>query len=703
MGIIGTIRKHSWIAVAVVGVAIVAFIIGDLTKNNRGVPDMGKIGGSTITAQRFEALMDEAEAGYRRQQGVEQIPSDVEYQLREQVWQNLIDETLMGIQYEKLGLTVTNRELSDMYGGRFTHPYVRQMFTDATTGQLNLQAIRYYIDNFDQLDTAARQQWVELEKYVKRERQQQKYAALVAHGFYIPKTLSHQLAEVNARMVNARVVQLSYQTVADEEANPTDQDFQKYYDNHKGEFRVREEMRELEFITYPLTPTPADLADIQREVDSTFVLLTNAEKEDIPFLVNSESDRNYDSSYVRANTLPSPMDSAVAATAEGGLVSPRLIGNQWMMAKVMATAMRPDSMRVSTIYILNQRAGGNITRSDEQAKLLVDSVEALVKANKMSFEEAVAKFSDDPQKDETKGDMDWQADGGYGFINERIVESHVGDVFTVKHPSEVGYLLVKVTDKTPAVKKYRLALITREIVPSEATARNIYNEANLFAGQNRTYAEFNAAAQQGNMQVRNSMATMMSNRLQGVSNARSIVQWAFNEKTKVGDVAAQVFEADDMYVVAALKEVYKKGYPKLEQVRSMMEPQVRIDKKAEVLLARAEEAKASCKDIASVATKLNTVADSLDSVSFGDYFLGRYGMEPKLQGALSAAAPNTLVGPVKGASGVYLLQVDATASKPVADEETRKMQEQSYAQKLRYLTQVLKDNATIVDQRNKFF
>ena len=703
MGIIGTIRKHSWIAVAVVGIAIVAFIIGDLTKNNRGVPDMGKIDGNTITAQRFEYLLDEAEDGYRRQQGVEQIPSDVEYQLREQVWQNLVDETLMGAQYEKLGLTVTARELSDMYTGQFIHPYIRQMFTDPQTGQFNTQVIRYYTENFDQLDTMARQQWVELEKYVKRDRQQQKYNALVSRGFYMPKTLAHQVAEMNARVTNAKVVQLAYQTVADEEVNPTDQDFQKYYDNHKAEYRVREELRELEFVTFPLTPTAADLANIQREVDSTFVMLTNAEKEDIPFLVNSESDRNYDSNYVRANTLPAPMDSAVAATAEGGLVAPRLVGNQWMMAKVLATAMRPDSMRASAIYILNQRAGGNITRSDEQAKALADSVEALLKGNKMSFEDAVAQYSDDPQKNDSKGDMNWQTDGNFGFLNERIVESHVGDVFTVQHPNEVGYLVVKVTDKTPAVKKYRLALITREIVPSEATARNIYNEANAFAGQNRTYAEFTAAAQQGNMQVRNSMANLMSNRLQGVNNARSIVQWAFNEKTNAGDVAAQVFEADDMYVVAALKEVYKKGYPRMEQVRNMIEQQVRIEKKAEILMARAEEAKASCKDIASIATKLNVVADTLDSISFSDYFLGRYGMEPKVQGAMAAAETNKLVGPVKGAQGVYMLQVESIANTPVNDETTRNNMQQAYAQKLRYLSQVLKDNTTIVDQRNKFF
>lgn len=84
MGIIGSIRKHSGIAVAVVGIAIVAFIIGDLTKNQRGVPDMGKIGDQTITYARYNEKVEEMEESYKAQQGVAQIPAEVEYQLRDQ-------------------------------------------------------------------------------------------------------------------------------------------------------------------------------------------------------------------------------------------------------------------------------------------------------------------------------------------------------------------------------------------------------------------------------------------------------------------------------------------------------------------------------------------------------------------------------------------------------------------------------------------
>lgn len=77
MGIIGSIRKHSWVAVLVVGIAIVAFIIGDLTKNRGGIPDMGKINNTTITAQHFNELVEEMENNYKAQQGLAQVPSEV--------------------------------------------------------------------------------------------------------------------------------------------------------------------------------------------------------------------------------------------------------------------------------------------------------------------------------------------------------------------------------------------------------------------------------------------------------------------------------------------------------------------------------------------------------------------------------------------------------------------------------------------------
>ena len=702
MGIIGSIRKHSWIAVTIVGVAILAFILGDLTKNRGSIPDVGVVNGETMTSQRFNELVTEMEDNYKMQQQTAQVPAEMEMQIREQVWQQFVDESLMEEQTEKLGLKVTAAEVNDMYTGTFIHPYVRQSFTDPQSGQFDLRQVNYWIENFNQLDTMRRIQWLELEKYVKRDRESQKYSTLIESGFYMPTAIAKKVAEYGSTVANVKVVALPFQSVSDEEVTVAEADYQNYYEQHKAEFRVPEEYRDIDFVTFPVIPTQQDLADIEKQVNQVWEEFQATPDDEMAFFVNAESDRPYDSSYVRSTSFKAPIDEQVAAADAGTTIAPVMVGNEWQMGKVLRVAMRPDSLRASVIYILNSNAGGQITRSNNQAKQLADSVFALVKGNKMSFEQAVEQYSDDPQKADTKGDMDWQLDGGYRFLNEDIINTPVGGSFMYEHPLGVGYFIVKVTDKTAAVKKYRVALVSREILPSSATDKAAHEAARRFAGQNRTAAEFTAAAQKENLQVRSARVNMMANNISGVSNARSIVQWAYNDDTKIGSVADQVYACDGMYVVVALKDVLKKGYATREQVNPMIEQPVRLEKKGELLMARADEAVKAAQDIASIAVKLNVAVDTMDSVSFNDFYFGRYGMEPKVLSAI-AAKESGLVGPVKGASGVYMVQIDSKAPKTIADESVKARMEQGYRNKSRMLTQVLRDAAKITDQRNKFF
>ena len=112
MAIIGTIRKHSWVAVLIVGVAILAFILGDLTKNRGGIPDMGKVNGVTMTNQHFNELVAEMENNYKVQQQTAQVPADVERQIREQVWQNFVDEQTKSLRFSTSTINTIPKTLS---------------------------------------------------------------------------------------------------------------------------------------------------------------------------------------------------------------------------------------------------------------------------------------------------------------------------------------------------------------------------------------------------------------------------------------------------------------------------------------------------------------------------------------------------------------------------------------------------------------
>lgn len=703
MGIIGSIRKHSWIAVALVGIAIIAFILGDLTKNNRGIPDMGKVNGETMSRQRFDELVERAENNYKMQQQVAQVPSEMQSRIRESVWSEFVEETLFEEQAKELGLQVTPGELGDMYTGKFIHSYLRQYFTNPQTGVYDTIAVRRTLENFTSMDTTQRMQWVELEKAVKKDRMQQKYASLILSGFYMPKALAEKIAVYNQEVSNVRVAAQPFQSVSDDEVTVADADYKNYYEEHKAEFRVPEEFRDVEFIVYPVNPTPQDLADIQAGVEKTWEEFQTIENEEIPFFVNGESHRSYDSSYVKASSFRAPFDAQIEAAAPGSFIAPAIVGNEWMMAKVMGTAVRPDSLRASYIFVLNEKAGSQTTtRSDAQAKKLADSVSALLNSNRISFEEALEQFSDDPQKAENKGDLNWVTDGGYTFFNEQVVNTPVGQSFVVADPREIGYLVIKVTDKTPASKKYRVALITREIVPSKATNDAVYTTAHKFASQNRTLKSFEASAQQENLQMRSARIGLMSESLAGVSGAREIVRWAFNKETQLGAVTDQVYECDGNYVIAVLKDVFKKGYATFDQVRPMIEQDVRREKKAELLMARAEEAVKAAKDINSIAVKLNVAVDTLDSVAFNGYF-GKFGMEPKVMSVI-AATKSGLTHPIKGASAIYTVQVDSKAKVDGPDSNlVRAQMEQGYRNKIRQITEVLRMKANIEDNRNEHF
>lgn len=706
MGIIGSIRKHSGWAVAIVGIAIIAFIFSDLTKNNNRMPDMGKINGTTISAQVFNERVTEFENNYKAQTGRAQIDNETESQIRDQVWQSLVQEELFGEQMALLGIEVTPAEVNDMYAGTFIHPYLSQMFTDPTTGQYNVQQVKYLTDNFDQLDSTMRLQWVELEKQIKTDRAQQKYTNMIQQGLYTPKAIANYVAKLGATATDSRVVMASYMNVKDDEVSPEEADYKTYYDNHKNEYRVRDEVRNIDFVLFPINPTQEDMAQIQADVEKVWSELQTTE-DDMAFFVSAESDTPYDSSYVKASSFGAPMDSIIASKSAGEFIEPRIVGNAWVLGKVENSAMRPDSVRASIIWVLNNRAGGNITRSEAQAKERADSVLMQVRRG-MPFETAVDQYTDGDKS--KQGDEGWQTDGSYGFLNEDIINTGVGECFVIEHPQKVGYCVVKVTGKTTPSKKYRVALITHNIEPSNTTEKNVYNQANKFMGENRTYAEMVAAAQQQNMMVRNAQVSKMSNSVAGLPDVREVVRWAFDDDVEENTVADKVFNTDNAYIVVALKEIYPVGVLPLDKVRPMIESQVRLDKKAELLMARVEEAVKATKDINAIATRLGATVDSVTNVNYNDSYLNRYGMEPKVQAAIVLSKEGSLVGPVKGANGVYVANIDARRQVITGDEalqsaaeSIRQQMNNVNGQKVNGVFTMLKDKSKIVDQRNEYF
>ena len=121
-------------------------------------------------------------------------------------------------------------------------------------------------------------------------------------------------------------------------------------------------------------------------------------------------------------------------------------------------------------------------------------------------------------------------------------------------------------------------------------------------------------------------------------------------------------------------------------------------------MAQAGEAAKSTKDIAALAAKLNTTVDTLTNVGLRDYYLGRFGMEPKVQAHVAMAKENEVSGPIKGAQGTYFIKVIGRQADERSDVESLKtMMIRDYGRKQSSAIQVLQNATKIKDNRSRFF
>lgn len=706
MGIIGTIRKHSWVAVAIVGIAIVAFIIGDLDKRDRKQKAFAKIDGEEVTYEYFNAQVE--------QKLVEYQMKDNSYAFKDNVWQEILQERLMNKEMNILGIRVSDAEVSDMFVGRFIDQNLQQQFTDPTTGQYNRMAVSNYSSQIDALpDTSEYKiQWLKFQESMRQNRQRNKYVALVFNGIYMPAAISNKLVDINSKSSDLRVVAMRYAQNAEMEVNITDEDYQKYFNAHRRELNLAvfnldvEERRDLVYAVFTAQPSQNDMTEIQNEVDSWWQQFQDMDEEKLIDFVNLHG--YYDSTFVSSDVFPAPLDTIIKGSNSGFMIKPQIINTSitftkeryaygaYVMGKVLKTEMRPDSVRASVIFIPNKNYPTNgtpLTRTVAEAKHLRDSAMTLIKGG-MPFEQAVVQFSMDTTNG---GDLDWRPDGTLIFGNE-IVEHNVGDVFNVDIPDNRGHYIVKVTGKTAPKMKYRVALVERVITPSNDTEREVRDQANLFASQYSTCQAMIDGARSSNIQMRNVRVTAMSDSLTGYGNTRAAIRWAFNDNTVKGAVSGEVYPSDYSYIVVALQDILVPNELTLDQARPYMENYVRIEKMGEMLVEKAKNAMAGGKDINSVATALNAKVDTISAVSYFSY-LGGNGLEPKAMGAIAAHNGTGMLDPVQGASGVYVICIDANGKNENADSGIRNRIEQSAQRSINYLIPILRDKVKVVDNR----
>ncbi len=656
MAAIGSIRKHSTLLVIVIGGALAAFILGDfMKKRNRRDVNAGKVNGVEITIMDFNKKVDENIENAKRQQQTKSLSTNQTFRIREQTWEQMVRQILMDQQYKDLGITVSTDEMFNLIQGPNPHPLIKQYFVNPKTGRYDRNLVIQYLRNFDRLPDAARQQWLSLENYIRADQMRKKYNALIEQGYYIPKALAQQLYNEQNTRASIQYVAARYADLPDSKVKVTEADYQDYYDQHKNEFKQKAG-RAIEYVSFNVLPSATDIAKAKKEAELT---KKDFELTDHPLqFARANSDHPFDTTWIKRGRLPEPIDSVMFHSKVGTVSEPLRENNTYVMARLLAVANRPDSMKAEHILIAYKgayRADPEVTRTKEQAKKLADSLYNVLRRYPSRFKQLADKFSNDGSVKQNHGDLGWFMDGRMvPAFNEAVVKTKVGHLTVAQ--SQFGFHVIKVTGKKDFSKKIKVAVVSQDIIPSNTTYQNVFAKASKIASEAHDRKAFEALAKKEHLQLR-VMPEMYENTysIPGLENARSIVRWAFKSGTDVGTVS-NVFDLEGQYAVVVVTKKYEAGIPSLDQVKDRIKPFVINQVKGKYL---AREMKTFGGNLDKLATAMKAKKETMDNLTFNTRNIVGFGMEDKVIGTVFGMKEKTVSPPIAGNAATFVVSLEA--------------------------------------------
>ena len=683
--------------IGLIAFAMVAFLFMDVFSNNFGgggpqQQGLGIVEGVELDERTFNDRLEEATNNYRASSPDARVDETTRNEIRQSVWDAMVQEVLSEKEYEEIGLSVGTEEMLSMITGTEPHPMIRQAFSDPNTGEFNSANVVGFIRNLDQFDETQQNAWFQIEKTIKQDRLAQKYLSMVSKGLSNTTAEAKEAYLAQNKKADVDFVLLEYFEIPDSTITVSESELNEYYKENKESF-LQDESAKLEYVVFDVIPTPEDSILVLQEATS----LIDGFKESNSRMdyADLNSDIKVDKSYVAEEEYESVVADTLLGLDTGIVIGPYIEEGFYKASCIMDKKPWPDSVRARHILIssANDAAGAEAT---------IDSIIDQLNAG-VPFE-FLAQRSDDASNKDKGGDLGYFAEGMMvQAFNDSAFNGEVGKIMKVA--TQFGFHAVEVTDKKDFKPSVQVATLAVEIVPSDGTFNTIYQIANVFQGENRTYESFENSINEGGLNKRiEESLTKDALSITGITDSRQIIRWIFRD-AKEKDVS-DVFTCGSSYVVAALAQMRKEGTAPLEYVKDQIASDLAREKKAEMLANRLREARSSSTDLESIATAVGSTLRPVTDMSFGASFISGIGSEPALVGQIYRSTEGSIQGPVEGSRGVYLFQVNKfTEPEDIGDYTMQKTQSEYFMQSRvqSELFDVLKNRSKIEDNRFLFY
>ena len=649
MAVLNSIRKRGVFLILIIALALFSFILSDIINKGSSAASVqnvvATVNGTEILREDFMTQVDE----YQRNLG----PNAAASQAMNLVWDRQLKSLLYDQQVKALGLTISEEQLNDQLRMTLAN---NPTFQDENGLYSDARLLEYMaaIQN----NARAKQQWDTFLKGVRESLGQSTYATLVASGMEVSMADGEQLYRFENDKIDIEYLHVPYSSIADEDVTVSESEIKTYIREHAQDFEV-DPLVDLEYVIFEESASNEDM-EAQKEDLTALIDGFNA-ADDVAFYVNDNSDQNFVDQWVRKEGMAQILRDSLLALPEGDVYGPYRDGSNFKLSKVVATMQMPDSVEARHILIpVGLSRADSITRSPAEALAFADSLYAELKKNRRKFADFVRAHSSDLGSVEKGGHYDYF---GYNTMvapfRDFCFEGRTGDLGVVE--SQFGVHIIEIEGQKEKSTAYKVATISREIEPSEATLSLVFSESAKFEEAARNEG-FSVAADQKGLTPRpvNRIGALDAN-IPGIGNNRSIINWAFQGDVAVGDVKR--FNLNESYVVAQVtRKSTEKALMSVAEASATVTPILRKQKKAQIIRQGL-----SGTTLQELASSQNVTVKTASALTRATPTIAGAGTEPVVVGAAFGVGALNTTELIDGETGVFKVRV--LSEQPAVDLE----------------------------------
>ena len=715
MAALGKIRSKGGILVGAIGLALFAFLAGDAARSCDGIKgearqQIGEILGKKISVQDYQKLIDEYQSAIKFTMQRDNLTDQELKQVEDQVWQQLVSNRVIEADAEKVGLTVTEKEIQNVLNEGTNPMLVQTPFVNQQTGRFDVNALKQFFDSYNKAKAAKSPQveqmqaiydyWLFVEKNLRAQLLGQKYQALLASCVLSNKAEAKMAFKDNNEESQIQLASLAYSTVKDADVKVTDDDLKAKYAELKPAFRQNVETRDIKFVDFQIKASAADRSQVVKEMNNFQKQLASAEDpaavvsksgSEIPYLGLPVSNK----AYQQYPDIASKIDSLSVGTT--GVVE-NAQDNTLNIIRVLSKAQLADSIQFRQINIA--------AATPDEARAKADSIQKAL-AGGADFDALAKRYGQTGEKVWFTGQQ-YEMAPSMSQDNRTFINALLnGEVNATQNLALTqGNIILQILDKKAFTTKTTAAVIKKVVDFSKATRSNAYNKFSEFVAKSSTIADLEKNAPKSGYQVQslNDISTA-EHYVGGIPGTRDALKWLF--EAKQGEVSP-LYECgnNDHLLVIALTAVHPQGYRSWDdaQVKEILKREVIKDKKAEKLMAKLK----GVNSIAAAQAKGAKVS-SVNQITFAaPAFVQATGsVEPALSGAVAGTAAGRFSkAPVKGNAGVYVFQVVKKSMRAGSKYDETLVMQQAAQANMQLVGNFMQDlilKAKVVDNRYLFF